>query len=185
LNAPDEEVAEVIKGDENVMKIALRFISKAATSIDVCLDYSRSELSTDTEQIGVLINTSRKRGVKIRCITEITASNVNSCKRLMGIIDELRHLDGIAGTFYVSDTECFIPEIIHKKGKPASQVIYWNVKETVKQQQYVFDTLWNKAISGQQKINEIEKGELPEVIEIIRDPNETQRIALEASRSRQ
>jgi hypothetical protein len=33
LNAPDEEVAEVIKGDENVMKIALRFISRAATSI--------------------------------------------------------------------------------------------------------------------------------------------------------
>jgi hypothetical protein len=41
------------------------------------------------------------------------------------------------------------------------------VKGAVKQQQYVFETLWNKAISAQQKINGIEKGELPEIIEII------------------
>jgi hypothetical protein len=42
------------------------------------------------------------------------------------------------------------------------------VKGAVEQQQYVFETLWNKAISAQQKISEIEKGELPEIIEIIR-----------------
>ena len=96
----------------------------------------------------------------------------------MEIVSELRHLDGIAGTFYVSDTECLIPEIIHKKGKPASQMIYWNVRETVKQQQYIFEMLWNKAISGREKINEIEKGELPEIIEIIRNPNEALQRAL-------
>ena len=65
-----------------------------------------------------------------------------------------------------------------KKSKQASQIIYWNVKETVKHQQYVFETLWNKAISAQQKINQIEKGELPEVIEIVHDTSEAQRLAL-------
>ena len=64
--------------------------------------------------------------------------------RLLDIVDELRHLDNIVGTFYVSDKECLVPESIHKKGKPASQIIYWNVNETVKHQQYVFETLWNK-----------------------------------------
>jgi two-component system, OmpR family, sensor histidine kinase VicK len=77
----------------------------------------------------------------------------------------------------VSDKECLVPESIHIKSKPASQIIYWNVKETVRHQQYVFETLWNKAISAQQKIDQIEKGELPEVIEIIRNQTELQLLA--------
>ncbi len=178
MNNQDREIAEIIKGDEKVIETALSFKSRADTRIDACIDYTRPSLSIDNDQIKGLIIDSLNRGVKLRCITEITTSNVDSCKKLMGIVNELRHLDGIAGTFYVSDTECMIPEVIHKEGKLASQLIYWNVKETVKQQQYVFETLWNKAISGQQKINEIEKGELPEVIEIIRSPNEAQQIAI-------
>ena len=135
-------------------------------------------MGTDVSQIRTLILDSHNRGVRLRCITEITANNVHYCKQLLDIVDELRHLDNIVGTFYVSDKECLVPESIHKKGKPASQIIYWNVNETVKHQQYVFETLWNKAISAQQKINQIEKGELPEVIEIVHDTNEAQQLAL-------
>jgi hypothetical protein len=102
---------------------------------------------------------------------------MHSCKQLLDLVDELRHLDNIVGTFYVSDKECLVPESVHKKGKLASQIIYWNVKETVKHQQYVFETLWNRAFSAQQKINQIEKGEIPEVIEIVRDTNEAQQLA--------
>jgi hypothetical protein len=39
----------------------------------------------------------------------------------------------------------------------ASQIIYSDVKEIVEQGQYIFDTLWNRAIPAEQKINEIEK----------------------------
>lgn len=35
--------------------------------------------------------------------------------------------------------------------------IYSNVKEDIKQQHYVFDILWNKAIPAEQKIREIEE----------------------------
>jgi two-component system sensor histidine kinase VicK len=77
----------------------------------------------------------------------------------------------------VSDKECLVPEFIHKSEKPASQIIYSNVRETVKQQQYVFETLWNKAVSAQDKIDEIEKGKLPEITEIIRNPAEVRRLA--------
>jgi two-component system, OmpR family, sensor histidine kinase VicK len=133
LNIQDKEVAEVIKGNEKVLETALSFISGADTRIDACIDYTRPSLSIDNDQIKGVIIDSRNRGVKLRCITEITTSNVDSCKHLMGIVNELRHLDGIAGTFYVSDSECMIPEVIHKEGKLASQLIYWNVKETVKQ----------------------------------------------------
>ena len=129
-------------------------------------------LGTDIEQIKSVVLNSLKRGVRLRCITEVTTDNIYYCKQLLDIVDELRHLDNIVGTFYVSNNECLVPESVHKEGKLASQLINWNVKETVKHQQYVFETLWNKALSAQQKINQIEKGELPEVIEIIHDTNE-------------
>ena len=174
LLAPE---VKIIQGDKKVLEVASSFISNANTRIDACVDQTRPVLGTDTSQIRTLVLDSHNRGVRLRCITEITANNVHYCKQLLDIVDELRHLDNIVGTFYVSDRECLVPESIHKKGKPASQIIYWNVNETVKHQQYVFETLWNKAISAQQKINQIEKGELPEVIEIIRNQAEVQRLA--------
>jgi two-component system, OmpR family, sensor histidine kinase VicK len=174
LNTQEREVTKIIQGDKNVFEAVSRFISTASTRIDACVDQSRPALATDIEQIRSLVLNSHKRGVRLRCITEITANNIHYCKQLLDIVDELRHLDNIVGTFYVSDIECLVPESIHKKGKLASQIIYWNVEETVKHQQYVFETLWNKAISAHQKINQIERGELPEVIEIIRNQIELQ-----------
>ena len=75
------------------------------------------------------------------------------------MVDELRHIEGIKGNFYLSETEYIAPASLHAKGKPASQIIYSNVKEIVEhQQQYVFDNFWSRAIPAEQKINEIEEG---------------------------
>jgi signal transduction histidine kinase len=63
-----------------------------------------------------------------------------------------------------------------EEAEPVAQLIYSNVKEIVEQQQYVFDTLWIKAIPSQVRIKEIEEGIKPETIEVIVDP----RNALEA-----
>jgi two-component system sensor histidine kinase VicK len=177
LNAQEKEITKIINGDKNIIEAVSRFISAADAGIDACVDQTRPALAIDVEQIRSLVLSSHKRGIRFRCITEITTNNIHYCKQLLEIVDELRHLDNIVGTFYVSDIECLVPESLHKKSKLASQIIYWNVKETVKHQQYVFETLWNKAISAEQKINEIEKGELPEVIEIIHDTNEAQLLA--------
>jgi len=74
------------------------------------------------------------------------------------MVDELRHLDGIKGNFYVNETEYLVPASFHYKGKPASEVIYSNMKELVAHQQYVFDTLWNKSIPAEEKMVEIKEG---------------------------
>ena len=170
-NVRKSETVAVIQGDENVIETILSFISRADTGIDAFVDQTRPAANMNNEQIRGAIIAAHSRGVKLRCITEITSSNIESCSELLEIVDELRHLDGIAGSFYVSNKECLVPVLVQEKGKPASQIIFWNVKGAVKQQQYVFETLWNKAISAQQKINGIEKGELPEIIEIIRNPS--------------
>ena len=53
----------------------------------------------------------------------------------------------------------FAPATLHEKGKPASQIIYTNVKEIVQHHKhYVFDTLWSRAMPAKQRIREIEKG---------------------------
>ena len=41
---------------------------------------------------------------------------------------------------------------------PRQQVISSNVRAILDQQQYVFETLWNKAIPAEQKIRQIEEG---------------------------
>lgn len=177
MSEQDREKAAIIQGEEKVLGTVLNFISNADTKVDACIDQTRPALSVVNEQIRELVISSRKKGVILRVITEITITNLHYCKQLLEIVDQLRHLDGIIGSFYVSDKECLVPEIIHKSEKPASQIIYSNVKDTVKQQQYVFETLWNKAVSAQDKIDAIEKGKLPEITEIIRNPAEVRRLA--------
>ena len=176
MSTQKKEITKIIQGDKNVFEAVSRFISNASARIDACVDQTRPALGIDIKPIRTLVLNSHKRGVRLRCITEITTNNIHYCKQLLDIVDELRHLDNIVGTFYVSDKECLVPESVHNKDKPSSQIIYWNVEETVKHQQYVFETLWNKAILAHQKINQIEKVEVPEVTEIVRDTNEAQQL---------
>ena len=74
------------------------------------------------------------------------------------MVDELRHLDGIKGNFYISETGYLAPATFHEAGKPAAQIIYSNVKELIEHQRYIFETLWSKTISAEQRIREIEEG---------------------------
>jgi two-component system, OmpR family, sensor histidine kinase VicK len=74
----------------------------------------------------------------------------------MQITHELRHLDGIKGSFYISESGYLAPTTLHEKGKPASQIIYSNVNEVIEYQKYVFDSFWNRAIPAEQRIKKIE-----------------------------
>ena len=61
----------------------------------------------------------------------------------------------------ISESEYLAPVILEEEGKIASQPIYSNVDEIVKQQQYMFETLWSKAIPSEKRIREIEEGVRP------------------------
>ena len=141
------------------------------------MNYTRPPLAILIEPIKKAFLDAKSRGIKLRYLTEITKDNIAYCKELITIVDEMRHLDGIKGNFMLSETEYLAPVILYEKGKIASQVIYSNSKEMVEQQQYIFDTIWSKAIPSEQKIREIEEGIEPEVIETIRDPIEVQLLA--------
>jgi signal transduction histidine kinase len=122
------------------------------------MNYTRPALAITIEHIRNAFIDAKKRGVKLRYLTEITKDNVDYCKDMISIIDEIRHLDGIKGNFMLSESEYLAPIILFEKGKIASQIIYSNQKEVVEQHQYMFDTLWNKAILAQQRIKTLEDG---------------------------
>jgi signal transduction histidine kinase len=91
---------------------------------------------------------------------------------------EIRHLDGVKGNFEVCDIKEYVAATTLQsanKQQPMPQLIYSNVKEIVEQQQYVFDTLWSRAIPSEQKIREIEYGIAPEITEVIQSPEEAER----------
>jgi nitrogen-specific signal transduction histidine kinase len=100
---------------------------------------------------------AKNRGVKMLYVTEITKDNLSYCKQLLTMVDELRHLEGIKGNFYISETGYLAPATYHEKGEPASQIIYSNVKELINHQRCVFDTFWDKAFAAEQRIREIEE----------------------------
>jgi two-component system sensor histidine kinase VicK len=170
---------EIIYGVENVIDAELQFFSKTKRGrIDTCMNYTRPPLAILIEPIKKAFLDAKNRGIKTRYLTEITNDNIPYIKELMGIaVDDLRHLDGIKGNFMISEEEYLAPLILYEKGKIASQIIYSNVKELVEQQQYIFDTFWNKAISGEQRIREIEEGIEPSNIQVIQNPRESIELA--------
>lgn len=93
----------------------------------------------------------RKRGIKQRLITEITAENISYCKGLMKFMDEMRHWDGIKGNFSVSDAREYVAIATMQKKQDLTQIIFSNVKQIVEQHQYLFETLWNKAIPAESR----------------------------------
>jgi two-component system, OmpR family, sensor histidine kinase VicK len=170
---------KIIYGVENVIDAELQFFSKTKRGrIDTCMNYTRPPLAILIEPIKKAFLYAKSRGIKTRYLTEITNENIPYIKELMRIsVDELRHLDGIKGNFMISEGEYLAPLILYEKGKIASQIIYSNVKELVEQQQYIFDTFWNKAISGEQRIREIEEGIEPSNIQVIQNPRESIELA--------
>jgi signal transduction histidine kinase len=123
----------------------------------------------------------KKRDVKSRYITTITKDNLDYCKEAMKI-GELRHLDGIKGNFSVSEKE-YMASATMQEASPLQQVIYSNVKEVLEQQQYVFDSFWNKSVPAEQKIKEIEEGVVLGKTEVIQSPKDIQHLFINMVRS--
>jgi two-component system, OmpR family, sensor histidine kinase VicK len=152
------EGTEVIYGVDTVMNTVLQFLYQTDGKIDACVDYTRPSLAIDIVILKKAFLDAKKRGVKLRYVTEITKENIAYCKQMITMVDELRHLDGIKGNFYISETGYLAPATFHEAGKPAAQIIYSNVKELIEHQKYIFETLWSKTIPAEQRIREIEEG---------------------------
>jgi hypothetical protein len=115
-----KEKTRVLYGTNAVMNTVLQFLCQARGQIDACVDYTRPSLAIDIVTLKRAFIDAKKRGIKIIYATEINKNNISYCKQMMSIVDELRHLDGIKGNFYISDGEYIAPANFHEAGMPAS-----------------------------------------------------------------
>ena len=179
----EQEFTRVYYGGETVIDTILQFLNKSNDIIYACVDQTRPSLTIDIALLKEAFLDAKRRGVKLFYITEITRDNLSYCKQLITMVDELRHLDGIKGNFYISETGYLAPATFHEKGKPASQIIYSNVKELIEHQRYVFDTFWDKAISAEQRIREIEEEREPDFYEVITDNEKASQILIDLAKA--
>jgi two-component system, OmpR family, sensor histidine kinase VicK len=153
-----KKITRVFTGVETVINTLTELFDQTNNVVYICVDQTRPILTLDTERLKEAFIRAKKRGVKLRYITEITEDNLTYCKQLLTMVDELRHLDGIKGNFYLSESTYLAPATFHEKGKSASQIISSNIKEIIENQKYVFDSFWSRAIPAKHRIMEIEEG---------------------------
>ena len=157
---------EVFYGQEEAMKILLQAMANVKKEAIICSDANSPAFAMGFELVKkAFTDLKRRKGVKIRQITEITESNLPFCKELMNYV-ELRHMDNIKGNMAVSETE-YVATAVSKGSTLLTQTIYSNVKAFLEQQRYFFENLWSKAIPAEQRIKELEEGTLPQRIETV------------------
>jgi signal transduction histidine kinase len=159
------EKTEVFHGEENAMKILLQTMSNVQKEALVCADSNSAAFSMDVAPIKKGYDDFKKRGVRIRFITEIISQNLEYVKELMNYA-EVRHMDTVKGNMAVSETE-YIATATLEGAKSITETIYSNAKPILDQQRYFFENLWIKAVRADQRIREIEEGIEPHITKII------------------
>jgi signal transduction histidine kinase len=162
-----DEATEVLTNPEDIDRVIHRTFANISHNYGTCIDASGPAVVMSIESMKKRLIVAHTRGVKIRFVTEITKDNLPYCKQMMQL-GEMRHLDEVQGNFGVSETEYLASATLDKE-KVVPLLIHSNVKQIVKQQQYVFQTLWNKAIPSEQRREEIERGKEHEFLEVCPD----------------
>jgi two-component system sensor histidine kinase VicK len=157
----------IIHGAQDVIKAEEALFYSATKTIDSCMTYTRPSLAIALPQIRIAFVNAKKRGIKLRYITEITRENLSYCKELRGLVDELRHFDGIRNNFMVSEREYLAPLVLSDGKAIASELVYSNVVQLVEQAEYIFENLWTKASSAEKRIAELDEGKITPVTEVI------------------
>lgn len=170
-NINSHRTTEVLYGSDKAVGRGVRFMRNIREKMDIYFDHRAPSIVINIEEYSNGYMDIRIRGGKIRAFTEITKENIQYCKELMKLVDELRHLDGVKGGMAVSESE-YMATTILEESKPLTEVIYSNVREVVEQGQYIFDTFWNSTIPAEQKIKEIEEGVVRYRTRLIENPDE-------------
>ena len=171
-----EEKTEVLYDQNEIVRRVVEHCYNIKYTMDGCIDVNGSSAITIRDHpVTKAFVDMKRRGVRLRFISEITKDNLPNCRELMRI-GEVRHLDEVKGNFGVLDGNEYHASATNTESGPPPQLIICTVKAVVDQQQYFFDMLWKKAIPAKQRIKEIEQGMKREFMETIQDPYETQKI---------
>jgi two-component system sensor histidine kinase VicK len=163
---------QVIFGKTKAINTELGIFKRANRRIDTCMTYTRPSLAVSIKQIRDAFLSAKRRGVRLRYITEINHQNFEDCKVLLGIVDELRHLDGVKTNFMISEVEYLAPLIQEKSEAIALEHIYSDTVQIVEHGRCIFDTLWSKSISAEERIRQLQEDAIPQETRILDNQDE-------------
>ena len=175
---------EVLYGEENIMNSILQFLS-GEDRIDACGDSNAPAFVLKVYK-KLMVNARKKPGgIRLRFLTDIDSENINDCKELMKFAEVVRHVEGIKANFAVRNTDYIgiATSNAEIQSSIQSHIIYSNVKGIIDQQQYLFNSLWDKSIPAEQRIEEIERGLQAEFFEIINDTKRISEILIDLAKS--
>jgi two-component system sensor histidine kinase VicK len=162
----------VIFGKRNIIDTEIGIFNRASKSIDTCMTYTRPSLAVSLRAIKDAFLAAKRKGVRLRYITEINHHNIEDCKVLLNIVHELRHLDGVKTNFMISEGEYLAPLVQDKSEAIASEHIYSDMTQIVEHGQCIFDTLWSKSIPAEERIKQILDGAVPRETKIVNNQDE-------------
>jgi two-component system, OmpR family, sensor histidine kinase VicK len=175
----EHERTEMFIGPEVTTKQAWEFFSNVSEKFDGCASSAATTIVMTVFRDAYI--SMKRRGIKIRSVTDITKGNLKHCKDLMHYA-EVRHISHLIGNFGVSEREYIVAPTM-KEGQPLPKLIYSNSKEMVEQQQNIFDIFWSKAIPAERRIKEIEEDREEEFLEIINNPEKATEIYVNLAKS--
>jgi len=162
----------VIFGKRNIIDTEIGIFNRASKSIDTCMTYTRPSLAVSLRPIKDAFLAAKRKGVRLRYITEINHHNFEDCKVLQSIVHELRHLDGVKTNFMISEGEYLAPLVQDKSEAIASEHIYSDMTQIVEHGRCIFDTLWSKSIPAEERIKQILDGVVPRETKIVNNQDE-------------
>src|ERR1044072_981887 len=162
----------VIFGKRNIIDTGIGIFNRASKSIDTCMTYTRPSLAVSLRAIKDAFLAAKRKGVRLRYITEINHHNIEDCKVLLNIVHELRHLDGVKTNFMISEGEYLAPLVQDKSEAIASEHIYSDMTQIVEHGQCIFDTLWSKSIPAEERIKQLINGEVAAETRIVDSDDE-------------
>jgi two-component system, OmpR family, sensor histidine kinase VicK len=172
----------VYQGSDNANNAIIEFVFRAQKKIDSCISAEAPSVIIEVDSIKEKrIDAVKSKGLEYRFVTEITKDNVNYVKELL-TFSKVRHLKGLKGNFEVADEKEYVAVASLQKSRSIPLLIFSNLPEIVEQQQFIFDSFWNKATPAEQRIKEIEEGIAPQITTIISDYEEVMRMEFEMIR---
>jgi two-component system, OmpR family, sensor histidine kinase VicK len=163
-----------------VVNAMLDIFYDAEDRIDICGNSKFPPLIFSFEPIKKAVIASKNKGIRQRYIIEITKENIQYCKELMQLVDDLRHSDQIETNFGINEIE-YLGSVSLQEER--LQATYCNIKEVIEQQHHIFDSLWNKSTRADEKIREIEEGIESEFYEVITDNEKAKNIFIDLAKS--
>ena len=163
---------EYKQGNQNTVT-RMAYGKEAIPVIDKFVNTCQSELNIVMDKNGIssIINDPmftrfytilKDNSINIRIVTEIDQHNIDYCKQIIdkyGV--DLKHFSDVIFNLAISDDKEYLGFTVNKQRGQFSEVIYSSVKEIVKQNKFIFDTLWKKSIPIAQRGRNIEEGLLP------------------------